>query len=200
MRSRAALLHAGVMAFGLCRFSALLVLIACAAPVAAQTIALETYRRGDAVTVYAEVELAVDAKLAWDVLSDYDHLSHFIPDMSVSRVLSRTGDTALVEQKGEFGFLFFHQPVELRLEIVETPRKTIVARAVGGSFREMSGRYDLEDLGGRVKIAYTGRFVPDFALPPFLGVVAIRHTAATQLSAMVDEILRRDARAKAERR
>src|SRR3954470_8664560 len=101
------MLHAGMMAFGLCRFFTLLVLLACAAPAVAQTLALETYRRGDAVTVYAEVELAVDAKLAWEVLSDYDHLSQFIPDMSVSRVVSRTGDTALVEQKGEFGFLFF---------------------------------------------------------------------------------------------
>src|SRR4051812_1792339 len=107
------MLHAGVMASGLFRVLAALVLIACVAPVAAQTLALETYRRGDAVTVFAEVQLDVDPSTAWDVLSDYDHLSQFIPDMSVSRVVSRTGDTALVEQKGDFGFLFFRQPVEL---------------------------------------------------------------------------------------
>ena len=188
------------MAAGSLRLPALLILVASCGAAAAQTLALETYRRGDAVTVYAEVDLDVDAKIAWEVLSDYDHLAQFIPDMSVSRVLSRTGDTALVEQKGEFGVLFFRQPIELKLEIVETPRKTIVARAVGGSFREMSGRYDLEEAGGRVRINYAGRFVPSFALPPFLGVVAVRHTAATQLAAMVDEIVRRDALAREGRR
>ena len=68
------MLHAGAMACGLSRVLAALVLIACAAPVAAQSIALETYRRGDAVTVFAEVQLDVDARTAWEVLSDYDHL------------------------------------------------------------------------------------------------------------------------------
>jgi carbon monoxide dehydrogenase subunit G len=192
------------MAAGAFRFLALLVLLACAvAPAAAafaQALTLETYRHGDAVTVFAGIELQVDPKIAWSVLSDYDHFSEFVPGMSVSRVLSRTSATTIVEQKGEFGFLFFRQPVELKLEVAETPQSVIVARAVGGSFREMSGRYDLEDVDGGVRIAYTGRFVPDFPLPPFLGVIAIRHTAATQLSAMVDEILRRDARAKADRR
>jgi carbon monoxide dehydrogenase subunit G len=190
------------MAAGTPRLAALLVLVACSAPcppAAAQAISLETYRQGDVINVFAEVLLDVDPKIAWDVLSDYDHLAEFIPDMSVSRVLSREGNTVIVEQKGEFGVLFFHQPVELRLEIVETPRSTIVARAVGGSFREMSGRYDLDETGGRVRIGYTGRFVPGFSLPAFLGIIGVRHTAASQLTALVDEIMRRDARAKAAR-
>src|SRR3954470_2941881 len=131
------MLHAPAMAAGAPRLAALVALLACiAAPcAAAQALSLETYRQGDAVTVFAEVELAVDPGIAWDVLSDYDHLAQFIPDMSVSRVLSRTGDTVLVEQKGDFGVLFFRQPIELKLEIVETPRRAIVARAIGGSFR-----------------------------------------------------------------
>ena len=184
------------------RLAAVLALIACAAPcapAAAQAISLETYRQVDAVTVYAEVRLDVDPRIAWDVLSDYDHLAQFIPDMSESRVVSRNGHTVIVEQKGEFGVLFFHQPIELRLEIVETPRTSIVARAVGGSFREMSGRYDLDESGGSIRISYAGRFVPGFPLPAFLGIIGVRHTAATQLAALVDEIVRRDARARARR-
>ena len=184
------------------RFAALLALVACLAPcaAAAQPIGLETYRQGDAVNVYAEVRLDVDPKIAWDVLSDYDHLAEFIPDMSYSRVLSRDGDKVIVEQKGDFGVLFFRQPIELKLEIVETPRRTIVAHAVGGSFREMSGRYDLESGEGRgVRISYAGHFVPGFALPPFLGIIGVRHTAAVQLTALVDEIVRRDERARSGR-
>jgi carbon monoxide dehydrogenase subunit G len=198
------MLHARVMAAAPLRIRALVTVLGCAAVLSAETalghsLSLETYRRGDAVTVFADIDLDVDPNIAWEVLSDYDHLAQFIPDMSVSRVLSRSGDTAVVEQKGEFGFFFFRQPVELRLEIVETPRRTIVARAVGGSFREMSGRYDLVRTDGRLKLTYAGRFVPSFSLPPFLGIAGVRHTVATQLSALVDEIVRRDAVAKAGR-
>jgi carbon monoxide dehydrogenase subunit G len=192
--------HAAAMAAGASRLAALVALVACTAgpcaPAAAQQLSLETYRRGDAVAVYAEVEMDVDPAVAWAVLTDYDHLAQFIPDMSVSRVLSRTGNTVLVEQKGEFGILFFRQSVELRLEIVETPKSTVAAHAVGGSFREMSGRYDLAAADGRVRLTYAGRFVPSFSLPPFLGIVGVRHTVATQLEALVDEIVRRDAKAK----
>jgi carbon monoxide dehydrogenase subunit G len=195
------MLHAAVMPANRSRLRAVLALAVCTAALSAATAAaqqptVETYRRGDAVTVWAGVELQVDPRVAWIVLSDYDHFSQFIPDMSVSRVLSRSGDTTIVEQKGEFAFFFFRQNVELTLEIVETPPSRIIARAIGGSFREMAGRYDLEDLGGRVRISYSGRFVPDFPLPPFFGIVAVRHAAATQFTAMVEEIRRRDARAK----
>jgi carbon monoxide dehydrogenase subunit G len=198
------MLHAGVMAATPLRIRAVIGVLACAAALSAQdalsqALSLETYRQGDAVTVFAGVELQVDPGIVWAVLSDYDHLSDFVPNMRVSRVVSRNGATAIVEQKGEFGLLFFRQQIELKLEITETPKRTIVARAIGGSFREMSGRYDLEDTGRGVKIAYTGRFVPDFPLPPFLGIIAIRHSAATQLGAMVDEILRRDARSRTSR-
>lgn len=182
------------------RLAALLALAVCVAPcapAAAQAIGLETYRQGEAVNVYAEVRLDVDPKIAWDVLSDYDHLAEFVPDMSYSRVLSRDGNKVTIEQKGEFGVLFFRQPIELKLEIVETPHRTIVARAVGGSFREMTGRYDLDRVeGGGVRIGYAGHFVPAFPLPTFFGIIGVRHTAASQLSALVDEIVRRDARAR----
>jgi carbon monoxide dehydrogenase subunit G len=188
------------------RFRAIFALATCAAaaafwpapPAGAQELTLETYRRGDAFLVWAETELQVDLRVAWDVLSDYDHMSQFIPGMSASRVLSRSGDTLLVEQKGEFAFFFFRQPIEVKLEIVEVPLSRIVARSIGGgSFLEMTGRYDLEKSDDGVKITYTGRFVPNFSLPPFLGVVAVRHTAATRFAAIVAEIQRRDALAKA---
>jgi ribosome-associated toxin RatA of RatAB toxin-antitoxin module len=165
---------------------------------AAQDVEIETYRRGDTVTVWAEANLQVDLRVAWDVLSDYDHMSQFIPNLTVSRVISRNANSLVVEQKGEFAFLFFRQPIEVRMDTVETPRSRIVAHAIaGGSFRELSGRYELQNLEeGGVRITYMGRFVPAFPLPPFLGIIAVRNTASTQFAAMMAEIRRRDSLAK----
>ncbi|MGC2519351.1 MAG: SRPBCC family protein [Burkholderiales bacterium] len=198
LRSGAAMRHPDGMSLScLARPGATILLLAGAlcAPAAApaQQISIETSGHGDLVTVTASAELRVDARTAWNVISDYDHLAEFIPDMRSSRVVLRNGDGLIVEQKGEFGFLFFRQPVEVKLAVVEYPPQRIVARAVGGNLREMEGRYELENLPSGVRLSYFGRLVPEFSLPPIIGRMVVRSVLAKQFTAMVKEILRRDA-------
>ena len=172
------------------------------APVAAtaQQVSIETSGQGDLVTVTATAEMQVDPRTVWNVISDYDHLAEFIPNMRSSRVVQRDGDRLLVEQTGEFGFLFFQQPVEVKLAVVESPARRIVAHAVGGNLREMEGRYELENLPtGAVRLSYSGRLVPEFPVPPIIGRMVVRRVLAKQFTAMVNEILRRDAFARGAR-
>lgn len=160
----------------------------------AQQLNIETSGRDGAITVTASADMQVDTRTAWGVISDYDHLAEFVPDMHSSRVVQRDGDKLVVEQTGEFGFLFFQQPVEVRLAVVESPRERIVARAVGGNLREMEGRYTLQDLpSGEVRLSYSGRLVPDFAVPPVIGKMVVRRELGRQFAAVVKEIMRRDA-------
>ena len=91
------------------RFCAALVFTLAVAPglvraAAAEAIEIRIERQGEFITVNASALMQVDARIAWEVLSDYDNLAQFIPDMKTSRVVSREGNRALVEQKGEFGF------------------------------------------------------------------------------------------------
>lgn len=167
--------------------------------VRAQQINIDISGQGDLVTVSASAEMQVDASTAWNVISDYDHLAAFIPGMRSSRVLQRDGDKLLVEQVGEFGFLFFQQLVEVKLAVVEYPSKRIVARAIGGNLREMEGRYELENLpAGTVRLSYAGRLVPESPLPPIIGRMVVRKVLAQQFTAMVMEIMRRDSLAQAQ--
>jgi carbon monoxide dehydrogenase subunit G len=160
----------------------------------AQQVSIETAGQGDVVTVSASADMQVDPHTVWSVISDYDHLAEFIPDMRSSRVVRRNGDQVLIEQTGVFGFLFVQQPVEVKLAVVETPPQRIVARAVGGNLREMDGRYELESLPtGAVRLSYYGRLVPAFPVPPIIGRMMVRNVLARQFTAMVKEILRRDA-------
>lgn len=162
-------------------------------PATAQRISIETSGQGDLVTVTASAEMQVDPRTVWSVISDYDHLAEFIPDLRSSRVVQRDGDRLIVEQTGKFAFLFFQQPVEVKLAVVESPPRRIVARAVGGNLREMEGRYELENLPtGAVRLSYSGRLVPEFPVPPIIGRMVVRRVLAKQFSAMVKEILRRD--------
>jgi carbon monoxide dehydrogenase subunit G len=201
LRPGAAMLHPDGMSFSSrTRPGATILFLACAlcvpAAAPAQQISIETTGHGDLVSVTASAELHVDPRTAWNVISDYDHLAEFIPDMRSSRVLLRHGDELLVEQKGEFGFLFFRQPVDVKLAVIEYPPRQIVARAVGGNLREMEGRYELEILPAGVRLSYFGRLVPEFSLPPIIGRMVVRSVLAKQFTAMVKEILRRDALAR----
>jgi ribosome-associated toxin RatA of RatAB toxin-antitoxin module len=156
-------------------------------------IRIQTSRDGEFVTVAATADMQVDPRVAWDVLSDYDHLADFIPDMKSSRVVSRSGNSVRVEQKGEFGFLFYQQPVDVTLEVLEIPRSRITARSVDGNVRELETRYELENLAQGVRLNYHGRFIPEFSVPPLIGMPFVRRVVDRRFRAMVTEIVRRDA-------
>ncbi|HYS57687.1 MAG TPA: SRPBCC family protein, partial [Burkholderiales bacterium] len=110
----------------------------------AEAIETRIERQGEYITVNASALMQVDARIAWEVLSDYDNLAQFIPDMKSSRVVSRDANRVLVEQKGEFGFFFYRQPVDVVLEVVEEPRRRIDARRISGNIRDLETHYELK--------------------------------------------------------
>lgn len=171
----------------------LLGLCACVGASHAQEFTFEAVRAGGAVRIVATADLPTDARKAWDVLTDYDHLAEFIPSLQTSRVVERNGHSLVLEQKGKAGFLFFTVPVEVRLAVEERPFERVNSRAIGGSMREMEGSYELHAIPGGVRLVYKGRMVPESAVPAFIETVAIRNAAKTQFAAMVREILRRAA-------
>jgi ribosome-associated toxin RatA of RatAB toxin-antitoxin module len=163
---------------------------------AAGAIEARIERQGEYITVNASVLMQVDARIAWEVLSDYDHLSRFIPDMKISRVVSRDGNRVLVEQKGDFGFFFYRQPVDVMLEVVEDPRRRIDARRISGNIRDLETHYDLKASDAGVRLDYAGRFIPEFSVPPLFGMPMVRRIVERRFRAMVEEIVRRDALAR----
>ena len=163
---------------------------------AADAIEARIERQGEYISVSASVLMQVDARIAWEVLSDYDHLAQFIPDMKSSRVVSRDGNRVRVEQKGEFGFFFYRQPVDVVLEVVEQPLRRIDARRISGNIRDLQTRYELEASDAGVKLDYVGRFIPEFSVPPLFGMPLVRRVVERRFRAMVEEIARRDALAR----
>ena len=160
----------------------------------AQQVDIAAANRDGFITVTASAELQVDPRTVWAVISDYDHLADFIPFMRSSKVVQRDGNKLLVDLAGELAFLFFRQPLEVRLEVVETPQRRIVAHAVSGNLRAMEGRYAVESLpSGLVRLSYAGGLAPEFPVPPVIGTVVVRMVLAKQFQALVAEIVRRDA-------
>lgn len=154
---------------------------------------VEARRDGDAIVLSARVPLHASRQQAWEVLTDYERYPAFVPDLKRCRVVERNGATVLLDQEGEAGFVLFHYPIRMRLEVTEQPTSRVDARALQGNFRQMDGTYELLDEGGVLVFAYRGRLVPDFVLPPLVGMAAVRNATERQLGGLIAEIHRRAA-------
>lgn len=157
----------------------------------AADISLQAARHGDRFEVEAAAEFEAEVTLAWEVLTDYDRLSEFIPGMHSSRIVSRSNRSVIVDQIGEARLLFLAFPIQVRLEVEEFPYERIVSRAIEGNFKEMRGAYTLEVRGRRLLLHYNGSLTPDFSVPPLIGTILVRKTMEKRFGAMVDEIMRR---------
>jgi carbon monoxide dehydrogenase subunit G len=158
---------------------------------AADDLSVDVKRNGHSFAVRAAATVAAPVAMVWEVLTDYDHLARFIPGLSSSAVQLREANRVLVEQKGEARFLVFSYPIEVRLEVLESPSDSITSLGVGGNLKRMTGRYELRSGMGGVLLRYTGELEPDFELPPIIGTLAVRTMVEEQFAAMVAEIERR---------
>ena len=202
--SPSAVLAAGASALGACwgkvRYALLtgisprslvLLCLSVSLPAPAAEVVVQVTRNGDVLLIEAAAEFEGTLAQTWQVLTDYDRLAEFIPNLLLSRVVERGKGTITVEQKGEARLLIFSFPIEVRLAINEFPPGRVVSRAVAGNFREMSGVYTLDGQQGRVRLRYTGRMTPDFFVPPLVGTWILRNHVQETFAALVDEIVRR---------
>src|SRR5262245_50368574 len=92
---------------------AVFVLCLCALSLAqAADVTVRATREGDVLLIEASAEFEADAAVTWRVLTDYDRLAEFIPNLRTSRVVARTTGEITVEQKGVARLLVFSYPVE----------------------------------------------------------------------------------------
>ena len=151
--------------------------------------------KGDEFLIRAQSEVEADVAAIWSTLSDYDHLALFIPDMSSSRTVSRTGAEVVVEQKGSAGIGPFRQRFTVLLAVREEMNQSISALGIGGDFRCFKSRYEIVPLGSqRARIVYQATLVPGMPIPPIIGLLAMRFMIGTHFDALLEEIRRRAVR------
>lgn len=179
------------------------------APGIAQTLpTVSVERDGDTFHVIARASVAVDPRIAWDTITDYEHMREFLPNIERSRVVSRSGGRAIVEHVGQFPLFFFDIPVRVRLAVTQQPYERIVARSESGevdgepqTLRSFSGSYDLAvitvERRAGVRLEYAARFELAEPLPPILGDIfgtaMVTKTVRGQFEAMLREMARRQA-------
>lgn len=172
---------------------ALAAMIVLAPGAAAATIAVDAERRGDTIEIRASAELKADPASAWRVLTDYERYPEFIPDLRVSRVVSRRGSIVTVEQSGDASLWLLRIPLDITLEITEFPPNRLQSRGVAGSLRAISSSYVLSPAPPGVRLEYQGHVAPGFVLFDALEDIAVHQNVTRHFQALADEIERRSA-------
>ena len=150
-------------------------------------------RQGDAFAVRVETAIAADTAVAWQVLTDYNRLAEFVPDMRASRVLSAPGEALRIEQQGEAGFLLFKFAIDVELAIEETPLQRLSFRAIRGNMKRMRGEWRIEPAPQGILLVYDAELAPAFWVQPVIGPLVLRRDVASQIAGVVREIERRQA-------
>lgn len=177
----------------------LLLLSACLQPALAVELTAEDvtveYRDGQ---YYGNLvtRVAVAPGIALAVLTDFEHMANFVPNVTSSRILAQVGNIYRVAQEGkaDFGPFSFHFASERRIEVF--PEGRIVARGLSGSTRYMRSELRLQPAGeAGVRIDYRIEMIPEDWIPSGLGTNFLRHELAEQFNALGREMLRRQSAA-----
>ena len=148
-------------------------------------------RRGDLMLVDAVLVAPVSQREAWVVLTDFDAMSRFVPNLDESRIAARSGERLRVEQRGVARWGLLTHAFTMVREIELQPMEQVRSRSVGGSMRDVTSLTRFAAVAGGTEIRHhleigVDTWMPDFLIEPFL-----RHEVQEQFEAVVAEMLRR---------
>jgi ribosome-associated toxin RatA of RatAB toxin-antitoxin module len=144
--------------------------------------------------VAASGDVAAAPASVWKILTNYDRMAEFVPDMHSSHVLSRNANQAVVEQFGVARFLFFRRDIHLVVQVVEQPMSVIDIGLITGDMKLYHCRWELVPIPetGGTRILYSGRLSPKFYVPGMLGSNLIRSDIEHMMSAVLARLDRPD--------
>lgn len=140
---------------------------------------------------------SVNASLAtvWRILTTYDRMEEFVPDLASCRVLSRNGNEVIIEQFGTARFLFMSRSIHLVVRATEQPMSSIDIALVSGDMKHYEARWELIPIPetGGTRVIYSGRLMPNFYVPGILGTNIIRGDIERMMHAVLTHLERQPA-------
>ena len=160
-------------------------------PVAVADSDVHVDRANGSFTVDISIHVPVEAEKAWAVLTDFEHMADFVPNLTSSQVTDRSPTLVKVTQKGIAKYGVFSSHFESTREIHLVPSHEIRAHGVGGNIKRMESAMLLEPDATGTQLTYHAEVLPGFWFPPLIGPSLVQHEAAEQFSAMLREMVKR---------
>lgn len=148
-------------------------------------------KKSESFVVEASIKVQVPLLTAWDVLTDFDNMTRILSNLSSSKIVSRNGNTLVVDQSGTALYGIFSYSFASEREIRLEPMKRIFARQISGNAKRFESELELSQTGPLTLIRYRAEVAPDSGLGRTFGGRFIRHEVEEQFTAMVVEMKRR---------
>ena len=140
----------------------------------------------------AQLRTEVPIKHLWDVLTDYENLSGFIPNLSSSVLEQRNGPTVRLKQVGTQQLLGLRFSAQVQLELTEyLPEGLLRFRMIQGDFRRFEGSWQMRELPDGSSLLYELTVQGCMGMPISLIEERLRGDLSSNLHAVVAEARRR---------
>jgi ribosome-associated toxin RatA of RatAB toxin-antitoxin module len=181
----------------------LCLMFACATPASAarpEVFARRVEAGGEQVfEVVANGTVKTAPAAVWKVLTDYERMPEFVPDLKKTKIVSRSGNRIILEQAGVARFMFFSRPINLVVQAYEEPMSSIDITLVTGDMKVYVCRWAITPTAdGGTRVDYAGRMVPKFYVPSMLGSNLLRTDIERMMQAVLDRLEQPPVKAQAE--
>lgn len=156
---------------------------------ALQDVEIKTERvDGRQRQITAKIHIPHPTEQVWQILTDYEHLADFIPNLAKSRQIEHPHGGIRLEQIGSQSFFKLKFCARVVLDMVEKFPNQIDFQMVEGDFKEFFGSWQLQPqlVSGQpgTELCYTVQVLPPRAMP--VGIIERRlsHSLALNLAAI----------------
>lgn len=169
-------------------------LLHAASGIAQQAAPMVTVREEKGVyTVSARLAVTQPPSVALAVLTDYERIPRFMPDVETSVVRERRDAHVVVEQEAVARLMLFSKRLYLVLEIEEHPSVLIFNDRSGRSFVRYQGAWRVSQDDGQTTISYELTAEPSFDVPGPIVKRLLRRDSGRMVERLQREIAARAA-------
>ncbi|KAL1830541.1 hypothetical protein ACET3Z_000192 [Daucus carota] len=97
--------------------------------------------------VVASITVKAPVREVWNVLTAYERLPEIVPNLAISKILSRENNKVRILQEGCKGLLYMVLHARVVLDLCEKIEHEISFEQVEGDFDSFKGKWQLEQLG-----------------------------------------------------
>lgn len=154
-------------------------------------IAVQATERDGHVLLSAQFSVPVSQAQAFSVLTDFDHMAEFMPNMSSSKVISRAASRLMVRQQGAVSLGLFTLALDSEREIELHQMDEIIAHSLNASQGPFSSKMQLQGQEKETLMLYQADWQPKSAFLASLGKSYLQEQVVQQFTAMQKEMIRR---------
>ncbi|MPZ19506.1 MAG: hypothetical protein GEV06_16540 [Luteitalea sp.] len=149
--------------------------------------------------VTAAFQVAQPAATVWNVLTDYEQIPQFMPEVRRSIVREHSASRALVEQEAVARILLFSKRLHLVLEVHEQGDVIHFCDTAADSFTRYEGLWRVHEHDAGTTVTYELTVQPAFTVPPFLFTRLVKRDAEHMIERLRTEIALRHGGTRARR-